>query len=131
MKDRTKTSFTKARKRIAKKTQDLVKAGKETIEEIELRPVWERVKSTVEKGAKKAAITAKRAGVEYKIRTRKQELQKLLAELGGLVYERLRENPQPLSPADSELAAMIDNIKDMDTAISELEKKAQSLKKAA
>jgi chromosome segregation ATPase len=131
MKDRTKISFTKTRKRIAKKTQDLLKAGKETIEEIELRPVWERVKSAVEKGAKKTATTAKLAGVEYKIHTRKQELQKLLAELGGLVYGRLRENPRPLSPADSALAAMIDNIKDMNAAISELEKKVQSLKKAA
>lgn len=122
------------------RAKDVIKAGRLKMEDIDLRPIWKRVKSGLEKAveavgkgaervAEKTLTAAERAGVEYRLYEQNRRLQHLLAELGGRVYDLAKRNPQALSPTDPEVLEMIGKIREAEKKISALEIKSRSLKK--
>jgi hypothetical protein len=140
MKTPGKKSFVRRREAVTVRAKGLLESGKKKNEEIAIQPIRKRVKKRLveaveamekgtEKVAEKAATIATLAGVKYKIYEHNHKLQKLLAELGGEVYELAKRNPQALSPTDPEVVEMIGKIADMEKKITALEERAKSLKK--
>jgi hypothetical protein len=138
MKKAVKKSMAKKRASIASRTTTLLKTGKRKLGD--LRPVWERAKQRLEetaeaagrggeKAVEKTVAMTTLASVKFKIRRQKQDLQYMLADLGGWVYELAKRNPQALSPTDAEIIDMIGRIAEKEKEIADLEEKAKSLAK--
>lgn len=122
------------------KAKEVIAAGRHKIEEIDLGPIWKRVKKGLEKAvesvgkgaemaAEKARTTAERAAIEYRLYEQNRRLQHLLAELGGRVYDLAKRNPQALSPTDPEVLEIIGKIRDAEKKIAGIELKARTIKK--
>lgn len=135
-----KRKASKAGTAASEKTKALLKSARERLEDIDLEPIWKRVKKGLEgaveavgrgaeRAAEKAKTLAERAGTEYRIYDYNRKLQQLLAELGGRVYDLARRNPQALSPTDPEVVEMIGRIRDMEKKIAALSEKSRLLKK--
>jgi len=129
----------KTKSDILKKARGLLKTGREKFDEIDLQPIWKRVKTGLDRAvdvvgkgtemaADKAMNLASRAGVEYQIFEYHRKLEKLLAELGGRAYDLAKRNPPALSGADSEIARMVGKISEMEKKIAGLEDEARELK---
>ncbi len=132
-----KKTAEKVRSEVVRKTEDLLKSGREKFEQIDFDPIWKRVKTGLEgavkalgtgteKATEKTVAMAKRAGVEYQIYEQNHQLRKLLAELGGKVYDLVRRSPQALSPDDPEIIDMVAKITDMEKKIAALEEKSKA-----
>lgn len=126
--------------KMPERAKALIKSTKKKLEDLDIAPIWKRVKKGLEsaveavgKGAEAAAEKAKtmtaRAGVEYRLYEQNKKLQQFLAELGGRVYDLARRNPQALSPTDPEVVDMIGRIRDMEKKIAALTERLRSLKK--
>ena len=89
----------------------------------------EAVGKGTEKAAERAVSAAKRASVEYKIVEHRREQQKLFADLGGRVYDLMKQSPQALSPKDPHIMATIDSLAMTAKKIAALEEEAGALKK--
>ena len=136
----TKKKAVKTRSDVMKKAKGLLRTGREKLEEIDIQPIWKRVKAGLDRAvevvgkgtemaAEKAMNLASRAGVEYQMYEYHRKLEKLLAELGGRAYDLAKRDPQALSPTEPELKGMIGRISEMEKKIAALEEKADSLKK--
>ena len=136
----TKKKAVKTRPDVMKKAQGLLRTGREKLEEIDIQPIWKRVKGGLDRAvevvgkgtemaAEKAMKLASRAGVEYQIYEYHRKLEKLLAELGGRAYDLAKRDPQALSPTEPELKGMIGRISEMEKKIAALEEEAESLRK--
>ena len=132
-----KKTASKMRSGIAKKTEGLIKSGKEKLEHIDMEPIWKRVRKGLEdavkvlgvgteKATEKTVALAKRAGDEYKIYEQNYKLKKLLAELGGRVYDLVRRSPQSLSPDDPEIIEMVAKVTEMEKKITALEERSKA-----
>jgi len=137
VKKKKKTAKTKSD--ILKKAQGLLKTGREKFDEIDLQPIWKRVKTGLDRAvdvvgkgtemaADRAMNLASRAGVEYQIFEYHRKLEKLLAELGGRAYDLAKRNPPALSAADAEITRMAGRISEMEKKIAGLEDEARELK---
>ncbi len=133
-----KKSTMKKRASIASRTTTVLKTGRRKLEE--LWPVWERAKKRMGETAEAAGRGAGKAvdktvalttlaGVKFTIRRKKQDLQNMMADLGGWVYELAKRNPQALSPTDPEIITMIGRIREREQEIADLEEKAKSVGK--
>lgn len=58
-------------------------------------------------------------------------MQKLLAEFGGRIYDRVWDNPQAISSVDPEATELIEQIRAMKEKTAELEHKKEEIKRAA
>ncbi len=125
---------------IMEKAKGLIKTGRERFDEIDLQPIWKRVKAGLDRAveavgkgtemaADKAMNLASRAGVEYQIFELHRKIEKLLAELGGRAYDLAKRNPPALNATDAEIAGMIGRISEMEKKIAALEAEAETLKK--
>lgn len=135
-----KKKVLKTKSDIMEKAKGLIKTGREKFDEIDLQPIWTRVKAGLDRAveavgkgtevaADKAMNLASRAGVEYQIFELHRKLEKLLAELGGRAYDLAKRNPPALSGADAEITRMVGRISEMEKKIAELEDEAETLKK--
>ncbi len=134
-----KKKAVKTKSDFMKKAKGLLKTGREKFDEIDLQPIWKRVKTELdravdvvgkgtERAADKAMNLASRAGVEYQIFEYHRKLEKLLAELGGRAYDLAKRNPSALSGTDAEITRMVGKISEMEKKIAGLEDEAQALK---
>ncbi len=125
---------------LMKKAKGLLKTGREKFDEIDLQPIWKRVKTGLDRAvevvgkgtevaAGKAMNLASRAGVEYQIFEYHRKLEKLLAELGGRAYDLAKRTPPDLSVADADITRMVGRISEMEKKITALEDEAEKLKK--
>ena len=138
MKKAVNKSTMKKRASIASRTTTVLKTGRRKLEE--LRPVWERAKKRMgetaeaagrgaEKAVDKTVALTTLAGVKFTIRRKKQDLQNMMTDLGGWVYELAKRNPQALSPTDPEIIVMIGRIREKEQEIADLEEKTKSIGK--
>jgi hypothetical protein len=134
-----KKKAAKTKSDLMKKAKGLIKTGRKKFDEIDLQPIWKRVKAGLDRAveavgkgtevaADKAMNLASRAGVEYQIFELHRKLEKLLAELGGRAYDLAKRNPPVLSGADAEITRMVGKISEMEKKIAGLEDEAQALK---
>lgn len=138
MKKAVKKSAMKKSASIASRTTMILKTGKRKLED--LRPVWERAKQRLgetaeaagrgaEKAVEKTVAMTTLASMKFTIRRKKQDLQNMMTDLGGWVYELAKRNPQALSPTDPEIIRVIGMIREKEQEIADLEEKAKSLGK--
>jgi hypothetical protein len=134
-----KKKAAKTKSDLMKKAKGLLKTGREKFDEMDLQPIWKRVKAGLdsavdvvgkgtERAADKAMNLASRAGVEYQLFEYHRKLEKLLAELGGRAYDLAKRNPPALSGTDAEITRMVGKISEMEKKIAVLEDEAQALK---
>ncbi len=134
-----KKKAAKTKSDLMKKARGLLKTGREKFDEIDLQPIWKRVKTGLDRAvdvvgkgtetaADKAMNLASRAGVEYQIFEYHRKLEKLLAELGGRAYDLAKRTPPALSGTDADITRMVGKISEMEKKIAELEDEAQALK---
>jgi hypothetical protein len=134
-----KKKAAKTKSDLMKKAKGLLKTGREKFDEMDLQPIWKRVKAGLdravdvvgkgtERAADKAMNLASRAGVEYQLFEYHRKLEKLLAELGGRAYDLAKRNPPALSGTDAETTRMVGKISEMEKKIAVLEDEAQALK---
>lgn len=135
----TKKKAVKTRSDVMKKAKGLLRTGREKLEEIDIQPIWKRVKAGLDRAvevvgkgtemaAEKAMNLASRAGVEYQLFEYHRKLEKLLAELGGRAYDLARRNPPALGAMDPDITRMVGRISEMEKKIAVLEDEAQALK---
>ncbi|MEK6699534.1 MAG: hypothetical protein AABZ10_10905 [Nitrospirota bacterium] len=135
-----KKSLSKAKEQVTSRTKTLLQSAKKKFDAIDFPPLWQKVKKGfeqtaeavgkgTEKAAERAVSAAKRASVEYKIVEHRREQQKLFADLGGRVYDLMKQSPQALSPKDPHIMATIDSLAMTAKKIAALEEEAGALKK--
>lgn len=117
------------------------RTGRHKIEEVPLQSIWTRTKKGLEAAAKaigrgteiaaqKTVTLGKEAGLQYQINTNHYKLQKLLAELGGRIYDLAKINPPELNLNDSQALTTIKRVREMDERIQTFKQKAKALKKS-
>jgi type III secretion system FlhB-like substrate exporter len=135
-----KKNAVKTKADLMKTAKGLLKTGREKFDEMDLQPIWKKVKTGLdravdvvgkgtERAADKAMNLASRAGVEYQLFEYHRKLEKLLAELGGRAYDLAKRTPPALSAADAEITRMVGKITEMEKKIAVLEDEAETLKK--
>ena len=142
MKSTGKKTIGERREELAHTAKDLYSTGRETYARIKSKPVWHRLRMGLEraagivgrgtkKAAKKTGTLAKQAGVTYEKYEHEHKLQKLLAEFGGRIYDRVWDNPQAISSVDPDAADMVERITAMKEKTAELLHKEEDIKSAA
>jgi len=135
-----KKSLSQAKEQVTSRTKTLLQSAKKKFDAIDFPPLWQKVKKGfeqtaeavgkgTEKAAERAVSAAKRASVEYKILEHRREQQKLFADLGGRVYDLVKQSPQALSTKDPHIMATIDSLTMTAKKIAALEEEAAALKK--
>lgn len=137
-----RTGMEKNAKKAAEKLGAFYGSGRERISQVELRPLWERVKvgfertaNAVGKGTGKAAesvaLTAKRAGIRYERFELNRKLQRLVARLGAAVYDGRLTNARSISYSAQPVKGLIEEISGVEKQLDDLDRRERSLKKAA
>ena len=142
MKTMSKKSFVEKTEDMKIRAKDLFAAGKQRYGEIRSKPIWGRMRKGIEstaevvgkgtrRAAEKSAVLARRAGVKYDKYETDHKLQKVLAEFGRIVYDRIQHDPRTLFPNDTAVTDMVEQIREMEKKSAELETKEESIKRAA
>lgn len=137
-----RSSVRSGTKRAVGKAENVLASGRQKLTRMEIRPVWDRVKTGfgktaeaighgTEKATETVMATAKRAGVQYRIYEHHRKLQKFLTQLGAAVYEASRGEHRSLNLGKQPIKTLLTKIDDVEKSIVTLERKGKSLKKAA
>jgi seryl-tRNA synthetase len=101
--------------------------------------LWEKVKDTLEQGARTVKELADTIGdkaqemmtagqLKVKHYNLNHDVSELFNEIGGKVYEKIK-NKQKDIYADPDIMKMIENVKNLESQIDEVEKKMEEAKK--
>lgn len=121
------------------KANELLKTGREKLEGMDLQPIWEKAKREfqgavkalgkgTEKAAEKTAVMGKQAGIQYQLYLNQLKLQKLLADLGGRVYDLKQAGSTDSVMSDAKASEIIRRVEEMNQKILALKEESRTLR---
>ena len=125
---------------VKKRAKEFLRTGRKRINEMDLRPIWDRTKKELQgavkvigKGTEKATertlALGKQAGFQYQVYLNQLKLQKALAGLGGRIYDLSQSKAVSLTLKDTKALGMIKKAQKLDKEVQGLKKKVKAAKK--